>query len=87
MMIRSKPATVDSLWATMTTVERMPRMFLSTCSWLMLSRAEVASSRISTLGRFSTARASRSIWRWPPEKPQELDSEISVSNFSGRPRT
>ena len=67
--MRSASCTLETRWAMMNFVvsgiswAKARRIFAS----VAVSTAEVESSRISTLGFFSRARAMHSRWRWPPE--------------------
>ena len=66
--VGTQSRTVESLCATMTAVSFRALMFsMITCS-VFASRAEVASSRISTFGFRAKARAIVMRWHCPPEK-------------------
>jgi exosortase A len=67
-MTMSQSRTKARRWATISMVQpRRRRLFIITAS-ARLSSAAVASSRISTEGSFTKARASSSRLRWPPDQ-------------------
>ena len=68
-MILSALCTVESRWAMTIDVRPFNNELSASCTSfsLSVSSAEVASSRISISGFFSTARAIDNRCRWPPD--------------------